>query len=87
MFKWLSKLFVREKWETVYFTQKADDYAMIKQRLADNHIAVKTKFTNSDARDLGGRTRGTTFGTASDYYEILVKAENVHEANHIIHHR
>ncbi|QZY54154.1 hypothetical protein [Crassaminicella profunda] len=70
----LNNLF--KKWEIVYFTQDAGEYAKVSGKLINNNIKVKTKMMNQGGR-MGGRLVT---------YKILVKKDDVHKANNVIHH-
>ncbi|RNB91399.1 hypothetical protein EDM56_04980 [Brevibacillus fluminis] len=73
------KLFARTKWVVVYSTQQVEDHMKCKGRLSEANVEAKTEAVCLG----GGEGSGDAFGTT---YHILVKAEDVHRANHIIHH-
>ncbi|MTI82002.1 MAG: hypothetical protein FH758_14225 [Firmicutes bacterium] len=68
-------------WESVYTTQKVEDYARIKGKLNNNGIKTRTKM------DTPGRAhnRGMHFGSSITTYDILVKKVDIHKANEAIH--
>lgn len=86
MFHFLSKLFSRQQWETVYFTQNIEEYAQMKNKLLNHNIEVKTRTTISNLRGKGGHWELGQLGAAKNSYEVLVKVEDVYKANDIIHH-
>ncbi|MGO0058869.1 hypothetical protein ACTID9_02345 [Brevibacillus fluminis] len=79
MWHFLHKLFARTKWVVVFSTQHVETYMKCKGRLSEANVAAKTEAVCTG----GGEGSGDAFGTT---YHILVKAEDVHRANRIIHH-
>ncbi len=71
MFEIIKKIF-RKKWETVYTTHNQDAYFKIKTKLSEDRIEHITKFDPS-------------FGPTKRIYTILVRPEEAHKANDIIH--
>lgn len=75
------------QWETVYFTEKSEDFYAIQYKLRDGNIRFRTKVTNNNARGRYDRGNIIINEQVNNYYEILVKKDDVGEANEIIHHR
>lgn len=73
------KLFPQEKWEIVYFTQDVQKYSAVIARLQAKNIRTKTETFS------GGGGQGGGYGFATTYH-ILVRAEEIHLANDILHH-
>ena len=78
MIKKLLKNLLRTKWEIIYSTQNIEKYAEVKGKLSNNKITIKTEMYNSG----GGHGGGYGFATT---YHILVKPEDIHKANEVIH--
>lgn len=76
-------------WETIYMTNNLEEFASIRGRLLDNGIKTKTKIDGNSLGDRGrgrGMPRMSTGSNMVNNYEILVKKEDVHKANQVIHH-
>lgn len=68
------------RWESIFFTGKVDEYSRAKYKLTSNGIKVKTKIISN--RERGGI--GTIGVGGNEYYEIYVKAKDVEKANQAI---
>ncbi|MGG1659840.1 hypothetical protein [Brevibacillus sp. NRS-1366] len=73
------KLFRPEKWEIVYSTQDVQKYSEVIAKLQAKSIRTKTETFS------GGGGQGGGYGFATTYH-ILVRADDIHLANDIIHH-
>ncbi|AET67765.1 hypothetical protein Desor_2161 [Desulfosporosinus orientis DSM 765] len=68
-------------WETVCLTRSMEEYARIRGRLINNGVKTKIKVTNNSSNGIGSAM------PISTNYEILVRKEEAHRANEIIHSR
>lgn len=75
------------QWETVYFTEKSEDFYAVQYKLRDGNIRFKTKITDNNARGRYDRANSVIGGRVNNYYEIFVKKDDIGKANEIIHHR
>ncbi|PHJ37768.1 hypothetical protein P378_14065 [Desulforamulus profundi] len=73
---------------SLYSTQDPQKYASAKGKLMNHNIPVKTEIINPN-RSSFGRGGHDPFGSQSRFitYNILVKKEDIHRANEVIHHR
>lgn len=62
---------------TVYFTSDIEQYARVRDKLNRANIESKTKTANNKINGIGG---------TKDYYEVLVRANNVNLAYEAIYH-
>ena len=71
-------------WETIYMTSNLQEFATMRGRLLDNGIKTKTR-TDNNSFGGTGQSRIAIGSSIRTNYEILVKKEDVHKANHAIH--
>lgn len=72
------KLLKRQKWQTIYFTQKIDEYYRVIDKLSRGNIRTKTNNIS------GGFSERGVSGRGFSSYEILVREEDTHKANELI---
>lgn len=73
------------QWETIYFTDKLEQFYEIQYKLRNNNVEFKTKITDNNIRGRNHRGSIGTTGYINNYYEVLVKKDDIYVANKIIH--